>query len=196
MANSRHEDKPTHAARNHVREIGESASEQTRRIGETAAEASQKVAHAGADLLQQNAEMLQSVLRFGPDLTTTLMGHSTDQLSRALGLSSRDVQQATERSTRSATTIIHSSNAMAKSMSGISQEYFAFVRHQIESGMNRMNELWRCRTPQDIAAVQSEYLRESMENALQSGRRIADMSLKAVDDAGRKIAQSAERRAA
>jgi phasin family protein len=85
---------------------------------------------------------------------------------------------------------------VTKSVSGISQEYFAFVRHQIESGMNRMNELWRCRTPQEIAAVQTEFLRESMENVLQSGRRMADMSLRAVDDAGRQITQATEQRRA
>jgi hypothetical protein len=62
--------------------------------------------------------------------------------------------------------------------------------------MNRMNELWRCRTPQEVAAVQTEFLRESMENVLQSGRRMADMSLRAVDDAGRQITQATEQRRA
>ena len=195
MASSRQEDKSTHAARNNnVREISESTAEQTRRMGEAAADASQNAVRLGADLIQQNAEL--NALRFGPDIATAMMGRSTDQFSRALGLSSNDVQQATERSTRSATTILHSTNVVAKSMSGISQEYLAFVRHQIETGMDRMNELWRCRTPQDVAAVQGEFLRETVESALQSGRRMADMSLKVVDDAGKQIAQSTERRAA
>lgn len=196
MATSRKGNKSRQAANRANREVRRSAAQQTRRMGETTAEAGQNVAHAGADLLQKNAEMLQNALRFGPDLTTTVMGQSTDQLSRALGLSGNDVQRATERSTRSATTIIHSTSAVTKSVSGISQEYFAFVRHQIESGINRMNELWRCRTPQEVAAVQTEFLRESMENVLQSGRRMADMSLRAVDDAGRQITQATEQRRA
>jgi phasin family protein len=192
MANSRQED----TARNTVYEIGETTVEQTRLIGETAVEAGQKVAHASADLLQQNAKMLQNAFRFGPDLATTVMGCSTDQFNRALGSSSNDVQQATERSTRSAAAVIHSTSAVAKGMDGISREYLEFVRHQIESGMNRMHELWRCRTPQDVAKVQAEFLRESMETALQSSRRMADMSLKVVDDAGKQITQTTERRAA
>ena len=192
MANSRQEDGFTHSAH----EIGESTVEQTRLIGETAVEAGQKVAQASADLFQQNAEMLQNALRFGPELATTVMGCSREQLDHALGSSSSDVQQATERSTRSAAAVIHSTSAVAKSMGGISREYLDLVRHQIECGMNRMHELWRCRTPQDVAKVQAEFLRESMETALQSGRRMADMSLKVVDDAGKQIAETAERRAA
>jgi phasin family protein len=78
----------------------------------------------------------------------------------------------------------------------MSREYFALVRHQIESTINRMNELWACRTPQDVAAVQSEFLRETVETAVQSSRRMADMSLKAADDAAKHIARDMERRAA
>jgi phasin family protein len=59
-----------------------------------------------------------------------------------------------------------------------------------------MNELWACRTPQDVAAVQSEFLRETVETAVQSSRRMADMSLKAADDAAKHIARDMERRAA
>jgi hypothetical protein len=76
----------------------------------------------------------------------------------------------------------------------MSQEYFEFVRHQIENNMNRMNELWRCRTPQDVAAVQSDLVRETVGSVLESSRRMADMSLKLADDAAKHMERS--RRAA
>ena len=64
--------------------------------------------------------------------------------------------------------------------------------HQLEKNMDHMNELWSCRTPQDFAAVQSDMVRETVETALESSRRIADMSLKMADDAGQQIKQSME----
>ena len=76
----------------------------------------------------------------------------------------------------------------------MSQEYFEFVRHQIEKNMDRMNEMWRCRTPQDVAAVQSDLVRETAGSVLESSRRVADMSLKLADDATKHMEQS--RRAA
>ena len=63
------------------------------------------------------------------------------------------------------------------------------VRHQLEKNMDHMNELWTCRTPQDFAAVQSDMVRETVETALESSRRIAGMSLKMADDAGKQIKQ-------
>jgi len=196
MANSRQEDKTNQAAPDAIRQMSEKTADQTRRMGETAVEAGQEVARAGADLLQQNAETLQSTLRFGLDMATAVMGRSTDHVSRAFGLSGDEVQQSTERAARNAATILHSSTALAKGMKGMSQEYFAFLRHQIENSMERMNELWRCRTPQDVAAVQSDFMRESVESAMESSQRIADMSLKVTNDTTRSMAQNMNRRAA
>ena len=64
--------------------------------------------------------------------------------------------------------------------------------------MDRLNELWSCRTPQDFAAVQSDMMRETVETVLESSRRIADMSVKMADDAGKQINENMEetRRAA
>jgi phasin family protein len=197
MANPRQEDKSTpNAAEEVVRRTSERALEQTARMGQTAAEAGQEVARAGANLLQQNAETLQNAWRFGLDMTTAVMGRSTDQLSRNLGLTGNEAQQATERSARNAATIIHSTTAVTKGMTGMSREYFEFVQHQIEKSMERMSELWRCRTPQDLAAVQTEFVRDTVESALESSRRMADMSLKVADDATRQITHNMERQRA
>jgi len=59
-----------------------------------------------------------------------------------------------------------------------------------------MNELWQCRTPQDVAALQSDFMRESVESAMESGQRIADMSLKVTNDTARNMTQKMDRRAA
>jgi phasin family protein len=77
-------------------------------------------------------------------------------------------------------------------MGGMSREYLQFVQHQVEKNMDRMNELWACRTPQDVVAVQTDLMRETMGTVLESSRRIADMSLKLADDAGKQINQNME----
>jgi phasin family protein len=64
------------------------------------------------------------------------------------------------------------------------------VRHQVEKNLDHMNKLLTCRTPQEFAAAQSDMVRETVETALESSRRIADMSLKMADDAGKQIKQS------
>jgi hypothetical protein len=193
MANPRQENKSTQNIEDTARRTSERTAEQTSRIGQVAAEAGEEVARAGAHLLQQNAETLQNAWRFGLDTATAVMGRSTDQLGRTLGFSGNEAQQATERSARNTEAILYTSTVATKLMGGMSREYFEFVRHQIENSMDRMNELWRCRTPQDVAAVQSDLARETVGSVLDSSRRMADMSLKLADDAAKHMTQNMER---
>jgi hypothetical protein len=151
------------------------------------------VGRASANLLQQNAATLQNAWRFGLDTATAIMGRSADQFGRTLGLSGNEAQQAAERSARNAEMILYSTTAASKVMSGMSREYFEFVRHQIENSMDRMNDLWRCRTPQDVAAVQSDLVRDSVGSFLESGRRMADMSAKLAEDTTKQMTQTMER---
>jgi len=183
MTNAR-DDKLT--AEDTARRATERTAEQTMRMGQVAAEAGDEVARAGAHLLQQNAETLQNAWRLGLEMATKVMGRSTEELGRTLGFSGNEAQQAqqaTERSARNTETILYSGTAASRLVSGMSQEYLEFVRHQLEKSMDRMNALWRCRTPQDVAAVQSDLMRETVGSVLESSRRVADMSLKVADDA-------------
>lgn len=193
MANPRQEEKSAQSPEDTIRRAAERTAEQTRRIGLATAEAGEEVAQASSHLLRQNTEMLQNTWRFGVDIATAMMGRSTDQLGRTFGMTGNEAQQATERSVRNAEAIMYSATAVAKGMNGVSREYFDFVRQQIERTMDRMNVLWSCRTPHDLAAVQTDMMRDTISSALDTSRRMADMSLKVADDAGNHITQSIER---
>lgn len=193
MANPRQEEKSTQSPEDTIRRAAERTADQTRRIGLATAEAGEEVAQASSHLLRQNAEMLQNTWRFGVDMATAMMGRSTDQLGRTFGLTGNEAQRAAERSVRNAEAIMYTTTAVAKGMNGASREYFDFVRQQIERTMDRTNELWRCRTPHDLAAVQTDLMRDTISSALDTSRRMADLSLKVADDAGNHITQSIER---
>jgi phasin family protein len=190
MANPHKDETGAQRVDEKLRQAGEKSAEQTRQMGQTAIDAGQDAARAGADLLQKNAETLQNSWRSGLDTTSALMGSSADQFSRALGLSGDGAQQAAERSARNTEVILCSSAVVGKCMTAISREYLEYVRRQTENNMQRMNDLWKCRTPHDFAALQTDLVRQSFEGALESGRRMANMSLKLADDAAKHISEN------
>jgi len=206
MANPRPDDKSTHDMEDAARRAGEKAAEQTTRIGQAAAdqtarvgkaaaEAGQEAARVGADLLKQNVDTLQNTWRSGLEAATSVMGRSSEQFGRTFGLSGEEAEkatEATERSARTAQTLLYSGTAAARVMGDMSQEYLQMVRHQIENNVSYLNRLWTCRTPQDFAALQSDMVRETVETALESSRRMADMSLKMADETGKQIKQTME----
>lgn len=183
------------AAQDTIHRTSERTAEQTKRIGETAVQAGEEVARVGSNLLRQNVETVQNTWRFGLDMVTTMMNRSTEQLGRSLGLSGHEAQQAVEQSARNAETILYSTAAMSKGMSVMSREYFDLVRHQLEKSIDGMTELWGCRTPRDVAAVQTGLMRDTVGSALESSRRMADASLKLADDAAKHVTQNMQRAA-
>ena len=193
MANPRHEDRSHQSVEDTVRRTSERAAEETERIGTAAIKTGEDVVRASANLLQQNAETFQNTWRSGLDMTTAIMERSADQFGRTLGLSGTEAQQATERSARNAEMILYSTTAASKVMRALSREYFEFVRRQFESGIDRMNELSRCRTPQDVAALQGDLVRDSMASFFESSRRMADVSVKMAEDTTKQITHTMER---
>jgi len=193
MADTRHDNKSDQKLQELSRQTGEQAAEQTRRVGLAAAKASEEVSRASADFLNQNAEMLQNTWRSGVEAVTETMNRSTEHLGRTFGWTGDEAQQATENSIRNAQSVMDSATAVSKGLNEISREYFQFARRQMERNIDRMNELWRCRTSHEFAAVQSDLVRDMMTGVLESGRRVADMSLKVADDAGKRIASNVQR---
>lgn len=63
----------------------------------------------------------------------------------------------------------------------------------VARSVKRFDSLLRCRTPQDFAAVQSEFLRDNLESFLQCARRIAEKSMQMADEATKRTAQAVER---
>jgi hypothetical protein len=201
MANPRQDEKMAHAyqsAQDTTRRVGEKAAEQASRMGRAAADAGEGMARAGADLLQHNAETVQNAWQSGLDMVTKMTERSTDQFARTFGLSGDEAQNAMQQSTRNVEALLQSTNVLARGIGGISREWFEFVRGRMEHNLSRMDDLMRCRTPQDFAALHSEFLRDNVEGMLQSSRRLAELSLQVADNAAKKMTENGEaaRRAA
>jgi len=195
MANVRQEDKSIHNTEGMVQRNAEKSAEQLHRIGVVTGQVGEEAARASANLLQEQAEMMQNAWRFGADMTSTIMGRSTEQLGRTLGVSGNEAHEAVERSAKNAGAILQSASVVTKGMNGISREYFELARNQFQSQLERMNQLWACRSPQEFAAVQTEIMLDAVKGMLERNRRMADMSVKLADDAGKRISESMQRAA-
>ena len=192
MANPRQDNRPHQAVEEETKRTLDLASEQTKRIEETSVKAGEQIAQASANFLQQSAELFQQSWNFGADMTTGMFNRSSEQFRRAIGLSGDEVEAATNRSARNVEAILYSATAVSKGMNDASREYVDFVRGQLVQNMDRMSELWRCRTPQDLVAVQSDFMREAVRELFERHRRIADMSVRLADEAGSHITKGVE----
>lgn len=186
MANTRPDEKITQASQ----ETAQKVADVTARTARAAADAGERTARAGAEVLQRNAETVQQAWQTGSDMATRLTERSADQVARAFGISGEEAQQAAQMSTRNIAAIVQSSTVIAEGVQSISRECLEFARHRMESNISRLESLMRARTPQDLAVIQSDAVREGLEEFLQSTRRIAELSVHMADEAVRKMTDS------
>jgi len=176
-----------------VQEAAREGTEQASRIAQVSTDASERAARAGTELLQRNAETIQEALQSSAEIAARLTERSADQFARVFGISGDEAFKAAQKSSDNLDAIIQSSSVLAGVGQSISREWVNFTRERMEQNFNRFESLLRCRTPQDLAAVQSEFLRDNLESFLQCARRIAEASMQMADEATKRTAESVER---
>ena len=208
MANPRQDDRnPAQAAqdtirrtqagaeemRRHAEEATQRTSETALQFGRTALEASEHATRTGTEMMQQNAEALRRMWQSGLEMVSRMGGRSADDFTRMFGISGDDVRQANEQASRNVDAIVESSSVLTQGLDGISREWFEFARKRVEQNLQRMNDLARCRSPQQFAAVQSEILRGNIEDLLHSSRRVAEISAKLAEQATGKMTENLDK---
>jgi hypothetical protein len=175
-----------------VQEATREGVEQADRIVKISTDVSERAARAGTEILQRNAETVQEALQSSAEIAARLTEKSADQFSRVFGISGEEAHKAAQKSSDNIDAIIHSSSVLAEVSQSISREWVNYTRERMEQNLNRFDSLMRCRTPQDFAAVQSEFLRDNLESFLQCARRIAEKSMQMADEATKRTAEAVE----
>ena len=167
--------------------MAETGHETTRRAAQTArtmSDAAERTARAGADVLQRNTEQMRQTFEMGSDTAARMAERAFGQFARAFGVVTGDsAQQATQQSARNVEAILHSNTIMVDGVQTIAREWMTFVQNRAERNMERLEALSHCRSMQDCIAAQTDLVRDSIEDLLQTTRRIAEVSNRMVDQA-------------
>ena len=173
------------------KDMAETAHETTRRAAGHAAQtartmtdAVERTARTGADVLQRNSEQVRQTFEMGSDAAARIAERAFGQFARAFGVITGDqAQQATHQSARNVEAIMHSNAVIADGVQTIAREWMTFVQHRAERNMERLEALANCRSVQDCIAAQTDLVRDSIEDLLQTTKRVAEVSTRMVEEA-------------
>ena len=173
-------------------ELAEGASHAT----DAAARVSDQTMRAGAEVLQRNVETAQRTFEDGAKLASGMTERSATQFGRLFGFSGEAGEKAVQTASRNMEVIVHSSAALTEMMQRMCEEWRNIAGAGIQRNFDRMGALMQSRTPQEFAAVQSEFLRDNIEIALDCTRKAAEAAIRLSDEAKRRVGNLAESRQA
>lgn len=172
-------------------DIGRKASDEATRavhnVADEAFKASEQATRAGADIARRGAETVQETLQSGLSTTMKTLERMTDQFTKALVFAGPQAEELAGRSSQNFEVACQASTILAKGAQEISQEWLRLVQDRLEKNVSVLNRLASCRSLQDVVAIQSDILRDRLGQVVESSRRIAEVSMRATDEATRII---------
>ena len=154
------------------------------------------VARAGverlADFRQRGTEDAWKSMESGLDAASQRFQNASDQFARALGYSGEEGERLARQSGQNVEAITKFGTVLTQACQDTSREWYGLAQKQLQRNLEGLSKLAHCRSVQDFAATQSSLVRESLQHMVEDSRLIAEISLKAVNDASKAVAGTAQ----
>ena len=156
---------------------------ETARVGE-------QTARASADLTRQGAETARKNLQAGLDTAAQTFQRMTDQFTQVLGFNGPQSEELARRSSQNLQAVSQASSVLVRGAQEVSQEVFGLIQDRVQKNIEAVNRIVGTRSVQDFVAVQSDLVRDGLQQVIDTNRRIAEVSLRTADEATRAIQQA------
>ena len=166
------------------------AARTARTVTNEAARVGEQTARAGADVFRRGAETARDSLQSGLNTATQTFQRVTDQFTKVLGYSGPQAEELARRSSQNLQAVTQASTVLARGAQEVSQEVFGLVQDRLQKNIDAVSRIAGVRSVQDFVAVQSDLARDTLQQVIDTNKRIAEVSLRTADEAARAIQQA------
>ena len=163
------------------------AARTARTVTNEAARVGEQTARAGADVFRRGTETARDSLQQGLNTANETFRRVTDQFTQVLGFNGPQSEELTRRSSQNLQAVSQASSVLMKGAQEVSHEVFGLVQDRVQKNIDAVSRLAGTRSVQDFVAVQSDLVRDGLQQVIDTNKRIAEVSLRTADEAARAI---------
>src|SRR3954469_13189280 len=149
-----------------------------------------------ADFRQRATDGAWKSMESGVEAASQGFQDASNQFARTLGFSGEEGERLARQSGQNVEAITKFGTVLTQACQDTSREWYGLAQKQLQRNLEGLSKLAQCRSVQDFAAVQSNLVRESLQSMVEDSRSIAELSLKAVNDASKALSRAAHESAA
>jgi hypothetical protein len=183
MPELRNEANETNRAADAGRKATDEAARTARTVTNEAAKVGEQTTRAAADLARQGAETTRKNLQAGLDTAAQSFQRMTDQVTQVLGFNGPQSEELARRSSQNLQAVSQANTVLARGFQEASHEWISLAQERMTKNMDGLNRLAGCRSVQDFVAVQSDLIRDSLWQIIDTNKRVAELSLHVAEEA-------------
>ena len=104
-----------------------------------------------------------------------------------LGFAGPQAEELARRSSENFQVVTQASTILIKGAQDVSRAWFGLAQERLTSTIDDLNRLARSRSLHDFVAVQSDLVRDNLQQVIETNRRVAELSARVAEDAARSI---------
>ena len=166
------------------------AARTARVVTDEAARVGEQSARAGADVFRRGTETARDNLQAGLNTATQSFQRINDQFTQALGFNGPQAEELARRSSQNLQAVSQASSVLMKGAQEVSHEVLGLVQDRMTKNIEGLSRLAGCRSVQDFVAVQSDLVRDGLQQVIDTNKRVAEVSVRIADEAARSIQQA------
>jgi hypothetical protein len=168
------------------------AADEAARTARTVTDEAARAARAGADVLHSSTETARETLESGIKTANQAFQRMTDQVAQVMGFNGPQSEELARRSSQNLQAVTQASTVLARGFQEASNEVLRFVQDRLTKNVDSLNRLAGCRSVQDVVAVQSELVRDTLWQVIDANKRVAELSLRIADEAALAVQAQAD----
>ena len=169
------------------RHAADEAARTAHTVTEEAARVGEQTARAGADAARRGVETARDTFQAGLNTANESFRRMSDQFTQVLGFSGPQAEELARRSSQNLQAVTQASTVLARGAQEVSHEVFGLVQDRLQKNLDAVNRLVGTRSVQDFVAVQSDLARDTLQQVIETNRRIAEVSLRIANEASQII---------
>jgi phasin family protein len=132
-------------------------------------------------LAQRTAETARENVQSSLNTAAQGFQRATEQFTLLTGLA--EAENLARRSFENIKAVSETSTVLARGFHEASQLWFGLAQERLTKGVEGFSRLASCRSPQDFIATQSELARDTIQQAVETSRRIGQVSVRVAEEA-------------
>src|SRR3954451_3457057 len=177
---TRNENNDQNRAADEATRTARTVTEETARVGE-------QTARAGADIARRSTETARDAFQSGLNTANETFQRMSDQFTRVLGFNGPQSEELTRRASQNLQAVSQASSVLARGAQEVSREVIQHVQDRLQKNIDAVNRLAGTRSVQDFVAVQSDLARDTLQEVIDTNKRIAELSVRVAEEAARAI---------